>query len=106
MQAIQNENVLFPFRMACWSFRASLSTEKKIYLNGSQVLLLLWRRLMDKPQPVGITRVTSIQNIQNISFTATDLREKRHWISFQKGQYSLCSFVLLHQSAWLQHIST
>lgn len=49
---------------------------EEIYLNGCQVLLLLWRRLMDKPQPVGIAWVTSIQNIQYISFTATDL-EKR-----------------------------
>ena len=49
----------------------------EMYLNCCQVLLLLWRRLMDKPQPVGIARITCIQNIQHISFTATDLRRKK-----------------------------
>lgn len=35
---------------------------------------------MDKPQPVGIAGIARIQNIQNISFTATDLErgEKRN----------------------------
>lgn len=46
---------------------------EEIYLYGCQVLLLLRRRLMDKPQPVGIAWVTRIQNIQHISFTASNL---------------------------------
>lgn len=50
---------------------------EEMYLYGCQVLLLLRRRLMDKPQPVGIAGVTRIQNIQHISFTATDLSKKK-----------------------------
>lgn len=49
----------------------------EMYLNGCQVLLLLRRRLMDKPQPVGIAGIARIQNIQNISFTATDLEGEK-----------------------------
>lgn len=50
---------------------------EEMYLYGCQVLLLLRRRLMDKPQPVGMARVARIQNIQHISFASTDLERKQ-----------------------------
>lgn len=65
---------------------------EEIYLYSSQVLLLLQRRLMNKPQPVGIAWVTCIQNIQHISFTASDLEYKKKQLHELEVNMDSCSF--------------
>lgn len=88
-------NKVTEFQHLCWQMRPTWNTAlssqcvvtvesvrcmvywEEAYLYGCQVLLLLRRRLMDKPQPVGMTRVTSIQNIQHVPFASTDLERKQ-----------------------------
>lgn len=64
-----------------------LAHQEEMYLYGCQVLLLWRRRLMDKPQPVGVSRVAGVQDIQHVPFAATDLERKQSQWQFVNDRF-------------------
>lgn len=49
----------------------------QIYLDGCQILLFLWRSLMDKTQPVRMAWIACIQDVKDFTFTATNLKHSK-----------------------------
>lgn len=64
-----------------------MAHQEEMYLYGCQVLLLWRRRLMDKPQPVGVSRVAGVQDIQHVPFAATDLERKQSQWRFVNDRF-------------------
>ncbi|TNN32973.1 hypothetical protein EYF80_056865 [Liparis tanakae] len=67
----------------------SSAPARRTDLNGRQVLLLRRRRLVDEAQPVGVPRVTGVQDVEHVSFAAADLQTQRQSLNASSGRKAL-----------------
>ena len=68
-----------------------------LYLNGCQVLLFLRRSLVDKPKPVGVARVTGVQDVEHVALVPPDLP---HRPPQQQVHNNITDIPVLNRSLW------